>query len=220
MEETTYRDIFDVLKECCGNPENFNVDTKLVETELRAYKFQRIISDRFGLDVSVDEIKSHCTVSALMDALAVGNVAAADTTDIVKYFKNKGVFASLHNNDDCLVSPWISEEKLYTIRNNFNIDRGETILLCRDTSFWSNADQELVITNEGLYYLPDNNNKSERYYIDWGDVSYVQYQELVLYFYNSAGHNVGSFNIRPQFRSIIPCEVLLYIEVTFLGFIH
>ena len=24
----------------------------------------------------------------------------------------------------------------------------------------------------------------------------------------------------PQFRSIIPCEVLLYIEVTFLGFIH
>ena len=24
----------------------------------------------------------------------------------------------------------------------------------------------------------------------------------------------------PQFRSIIPCEVLLYIEVTFWGFIH
>ena len=24
----------------------------------------------------------------------------------------------------------------------------------------------------------------------------------------------------PQFRSIIPCELLLYIEVTFLGFIH
>jgi len=27
-------------------------------------------------------------------------------------------------------------------------------------------------------------------------------------------------SIKPQFRSIIPCEVLLYIEVTFLGFIH
>lgn len=27
-------------------------------------------------------------------------------------------------------------------------------------------------------------------------------------------------NIIPQFRSIIPCELLLYIEVTFLGFIH
>ena len=26
--------------------------------------------------------------------------------------------------------------------------------------------------------------------------------------------------LMPQFRSIIPCEVLLYIEVTFLGFIH
>jgi len=29
----------------------------------------------------------------------------------------------------------------------------------------------------------------------------------------------GIYHI-PQFRSIIPCEVLLYIEVTFLGFIH
>jgi hypothetical protein len=28
------------------------------------------------------------------------------------------------------------------------------------------------------------------------------------------------FRDEPQFRSIIPCEVLLYIEVTFLGFIH
>ena len=27
-------------------------------------------------------------------------------------------------------------------------------------------------------------------------------------------------HIIPQFRSIIPCEVLLYIEVAFLGFIH
>ena len=26
--------------------------------------------------------------------------------------------------------------------------------------------------------------------------------------------------VEPQFRSIIPYEVLLYIEVTFLGFIH
>ena len=30
----------------------------------------------------------------------------------------------------------------------------------------------------------------------------------------------ASIYINPQFRSIIPCEVLLYIEVTFLGFIH
>ena len=28
------------------------------------------------------------------------------------------------------------------------------------------------------------------------------------------------YHYNPQFRSIIPCEVLLYIEVTFLGFIH
>ena len=31
---------------------------------------------------------------------------------------------------------------------------------------------------------------------------------------------VYKFYLTPQFRSIIPCEVLLYIEVTFWGFIH
>ena len=30
----------------------------------------------------------------------------------------------------------------------------------------------------------------------------------------------GLIYMNPQFRSIIPCEVLLYIEVTFWGFIH
>ena len=33
----------------------------------------------------------------------------------------------------------------------------------------------------------------------------------------TATDHIGYF---PQFRSIIPCEVLLYIEVTFWGFIH
>ena len=32
--------------------------------------------------------------------------------------------------------------------------------------------------------------------------------------------NIALILLFPQFRSIIPCEVLLYIEVTFLGFIH
>ena len=33
-------------------------------------------------------------------------------------------------------------------------------------------------------------------------------------------YNIGRIHGIPQFRSIIPCEVLLYIEVAFLGFIH
>ena len=32
--------------------------------------------------------------------------------------------------------------------------------------------------------------------------------------------NGETIHKEPQFRSIIPCEVLLYIEVTFWGFIH
>ena len=34
------------------------------------------------------------------------------------------------------------------------------------------------------------------------------------------GMHFSPVSSHPQFRSIIPCEVLLYIEVTFLGFIH
>jgi len=37
---------------------------------------------------------------------------------------------------------------------------------------------------------------------------------------SSMNHFPPIYYINPQFRSIIPCEVLLYIEVTFLGFIH
>nr|WP_314755989.1 cysteine peptidase family C39 domain-containing protein [uncultured Prevotella sp.] len=36
----------------------------------------------------------------------------------------------------------------------------------------------------------------------------------------SIGARCDITKLLPQFRSIIPCEVLLYIEVTFLGFIH
>ena len=37
--------------------------------------------------------------------------------------------------------------------------------------------------------------------------------------WRKTSHGIAIDSI-PQFRSIIPCEVLLYIEVTFLGFIH
>ena len=40
-----------------------------------------------------------------------------------------------------------------------------------------------------------------------------------IFYYNSLMETLAQRTF-PQFRSIIPCEVLLYIEVTFLGFIH
>ena len=50
----------------------------------------------------------------------------------------------------------------------------------------------------------------------------IDNDQLTLYIFRSSnnGENPKSNYVYPQFRSIIPCEVLLYIEVTFLEFIH
>ena len=45
---------------------------------------------------------------------------------------------------------------------------------------------------------------------------------LIMILFHTSGYRCFKhfYLEKPQFRSIIPCEVLLYIEVTFLGFIH
>ncbi len=45
---------------------------------------------------------------------------------------------------------------------------------------------------------------------------------LIMILFHTSGYRCFKhfYLEKTQFRSIIPCEVLLYIEVTFLGFIH
>ena len=45
---------------------------------------------------------------------------------------------------------------------------------------------------------------------------------LIMILFHTSGYRCFKhfYLEKPQFRSIIPCEVLLYIGVTFLGFIH
>lgn len=91
------------------------------------------------------------------------------------------------NGDDCLVYPNIGESVLSDVRLHFSIDRNETIILVRDTSFWNSRDQGLVITDQGLYCIPDNENVKSFFYVDWGEVEKVEYQESVLYFITNDG---------------------------------
>lgn len=91
------------------------------------------------------------------------------------------------NGEDCLVYPNIGERVLSDVRLHFSIDRNETIILVRDTSFWNSRDQGLVITDQGLYCIPDNENVKSSFYVDWGDVEKVEYQESVLYFITNDG---------------------------------
>lgn len=87
-----------------------------------------------------------------------------------------------HNDDDCLIYPKISEAKLSEFRSNFSISREEKILLCRDTSFWSSADQGIVITDAGIYGINDNGASDSKWFLDWANISDVSYQELSIHF--------------------------------------
>jgi len=100
-----------------------------------------------------------------------------------------------HNGSDCLVYPNISDNVLQQIRLYFDIDRKETIILFRDTSFWDSRDQGLVITNEGLYYINDNESSDGRFYVDWGDVDHVEYQENVLYFKDANNEESAQYGL-------------------------
>lgn len=44
------------------------------------------------------------------------------------------------------------------IHNNFCIPKNEKIVFIRDSSFWNNKNQGLVITTSNIYYLPDNDD--------------------------------------------------------------
>lgn len=101
----------------------------------------------------------------------------------------------LHNGSDCLVYPLISESVLQQIRLSFKIDRKETIILFRDTSTWDSRDQGLVITNEGLYCINDNESNDGRFYVDWGEVDHVEYQENVLYFKDGNNDDYATYGI-------------------------
>lgn len=102
----------------------------------------------------------------------------------------KGIIQSEHNGYDTFVYPKIDEGKRATARNNFGTGMDETILLVRDTSFWNNCDQGLVMTTDGIYCIPDNEDRESRFVFGWHEVKEVKYQELCLYFYDGEGNNL------------------------------
>ena len=68
---------------------------------------------------------------------------------------------------------------------------------------------------ERLYISP----RTLQDYRDRKIIPYTQFAGKILY-KASTWRDYWRIVIGPQFRSVFPCEVLLYIEVTFWGFIH
>lgn len=74
-------------------------------------------------------------------------------------------------------------------RNNFNVGMDEVMLYTRDTSFWSNRNQGMVLTDLGVRVIPDNDNPSNMIAFAWTDVEQVDYKNQIMVFWPYGQHS-------------------------------
>lgn len=102
---------------------------------------------------------------------------------------------SYDNNNDCFILN-IPDTKKRDFRQNFNIPLDETILMGRDTSFWNNANQGVVITDKNIYILLDNDSDDDIEILSWNRIESVKYQDAGIYFNIDGepyGYGIGCF---------------------------
>lgn len=104
-----------------------------------------------------------------------------------KHRTNVWGFGNNNNTSDCIISE-IPEYIKSQIRQNFGISYNENILFVRDTSFWDDRDQGLVITDEKIHCIPDNDSPDEKIELFWWYIDRVEYKDEVLYFWNNSNN--------------------------------
>lgn len=89
----------------------------------------------------------------------------------------------LDNGADLFVYGSIPHDVIGKIRDPFNLHVDEEVLWVRDTSFWNEGNQGLVVTDWGITCVPDNDKPDEVLTIKWGDVQYAEYSGKCIYFF-------------------------------------
>lgn len=109
----------------------------------------------------------------------------------VKFIFKKSIWSKEKelNDTDCFAYD-IPDDVKSEVRQNFEIDHKEQILFVRDTSFWNSRDQGLVLTDDGLYCIPDNDKLDEKIHFTWDVVKHVEYKDLLLYFWDYEASNL------------------------------
>lgn len=87
------------------------------------------------------------------------------------------------NETDLFIYPNIPSDVKHAIRISWGIDLDEEILYVRDSSFWNDRNQGLVITDCGVICIPDNDDMNDRIHILWENVEHVEYKDELLYFF-------------------------------------
>lgn len=99
------------------------------------------------------------------------------------YWKNPLTYYIKSNNSDLFIYPKIPSDVKHKIRINWELDLDEEILYVRDSSFWNDRNQGLVITDCGVICIPDNDDMNDRTHILWENVDHVEYKDELLYFF-------------------------------------
>ena len=68
-------------------------------------------------------------------------------------------------------------------RSNFNVGSDETVLYTRDTSFWSNKNQGMCMTDLGIRVIVDNDYPDQIIAFPWTEVETVDYKNYVFRFW-------------------------------------
>lgn len=100
---------------------------------------------------------------------------------IAKFFDLK--FFIDPNKTDLFIYPNIPSDVKHAIRISWGIDLDKEILYVRDSSFWNDRNQGLVITDCGIICIPDNDDMNDRIHILWENVDHVEYKDELLYFF-------------------------------------
>lgn len=102
------------------------------------------------------------------------------------------VIRNLKNDNDLFVYPSIPDSVIHELRSNFQLHIDEVVLYVRDTSFWNDRNQGVVVTDWGISCLPDNDSMDELLQIPWEKVHHVEYSGQCLYFFYSESRNDNS----------------------------
>lgn len=72
----------------------------------------------------------------------------------------------------------LTDSRKRAFRRRFNIPYNEEIVYVRDTSFWNDANEGVVLTDIGMHYCTDNDNPKEHSgFLSWQYITSAEYKE-------------------------------------------
>ena len=122
------------------------------------------------------------TIDTFIDALETEQYSIEGINGIIIKSWNLEYIIS-PNDSDLFIYPNIPSDVKHKIRINWGIELDEEILYVRDSSFWNDRNQGLVITDCGVICIPDNDDMDDRVHILWENVEHVEYKDELLYFF-------------------------------------